>query len=84
MTERNDVAEGNVWPDAGDDQPLICYVIDLEELVRWFALMYSYEDQEGVRHQNDPIWTVWDDSGNYHEVADRLSKTWRKVMHDAD
>ena len=59
---------------------LIHYVMDLEALVRWFALMYAYEDQDGTPHQNEPIWTVYDERGTYLAENDRLQRTWRKVM----
>ncbi len=61
---------------------LIHYVMDLEALVRWFALPFRYQDQEGEWHQNEPIWTVYDERGTYLPEADRLKRTWEKVMHD--
>lgn len=63
---------------------LIHYVMDLEALVRWCALAYAYEDQEGVRHQNEPIWTVHDEKGNYLPENDRLQRTWNRVFHPED
>jgi hypothetical protein len=59
---------------------LIDYVMDLEALVRWFALPFSYEDQEGNFVQNEPIWTVHDERGNYFPENDRLQRTWKRVM----
>jgi hypothetical protein len=68
----------------GEEQPeLIHYVMDLEALVRWFALPFRYQDQEGEWHQNEPIWTVYDEHGTYLPEADRLKRTWDRVMHDA-
>jgi hypothetical protein len=62
---------------------LIHYVMDLEALVRWFALPFSYEDQDGNFVQNEPIWTVHDEKGNYLPENDRLQRTWKRVMGDA-
>lgn len=99
----DDVASGDVWPiceDAdgyspprdGPDahcerQPLIYYVMDLEALVKWFALMFSYrvydtETGEETLVQNDPIWTTYDERGTHLAAAERLQATWNKVMHD--
>lgn len=61
-------------------EPLIAYVMDLEALVRWFALPFRYQDQEGNWIQNEPIWTVYDERGTYLPEADRLKRTWEKVM----
>jgi hypothetical protein len=79
---RDDIASGEVWP---DDRPedLIHYVIDLEALVRWCALAYSYEDQEGQWHVNDPTWTAYDQRGNYLAESARLERTWKRVMDSA-
>ena len=71
-------------PDSPGADGLIHYVMDLEALVRWFALPFRYQDQEGEWHQNEPIWTVYDERGTYLPEADRLKRTWEKVMHDDD
>lgn len=98
MTARDDIESGEVWPPEGDDsegdvkyaygQPeaLIHYVMDLEDLVRWFALLFraDYFDpitEKMVSSINDPIWTVWDDKGNYLAAAAKLQETWDRVMH---
>lgn len=72
---------------------LIHYIDDLENLVRWFAHLYEYEVWEmppnavpGMQAEkrwvtNDPIWTVWDERGNYLADSDRLKRTWDRVMH---
>lgn len=63
---------------------LIHYVMDLEALVRWLALTFSYEDPNtGQIVVNDPIWTVWDERGTKLPAAEKLQETWDKVMHDA-
>lgn len=77
-----------VDPDSPGTDGLILYVMDLEQLVHWFALLYSYEwyDEEGEKHLsiNDPIWTVHDDKGNYLPAAEKLQQTWNRVMHPDD
>lgn len=68
------------------DQPtdLIHYVMDLEALVRWFALPFRYFDQQTQEWvQNSPIFTVYDERGTYLAEADRLQRTWNRVMNDA-
>jgi hypothetical protein len=96
---RDDVESGEVWPDDDDEKfevweddgfpsvDLIHYVMDLEDLIRWFALMFSYrvydtETGEESIEINDPIWTVYDERGNHLPAADKLQSTWRRVMHD--
>lgn len=75
VTERPDLFTGT--------DNLIHYVMDLEALVKWFALLFSYEDPNtGEVVVNDPIWTVYDERGNYLAEADRLQKTWARVMGD--
>lgn len=62
---------------------LIHYVMDLEELVRWLALTFSYQDPStGEVVVNDPIWTVWDERGTHLPAAEKLQATWTRVMHD--
>jgi hypothetical protein len=75
--EYNDAADSV----AGVD--LIHYIMDLEALIRWFALPFRYQDQEGEWVQNEPIWTVYDERGAYLPENDRLKRTWDRVMHDA-
>lgn len=68
----------------GKPEALIHYVMDLENLVRWLALTFSYEDQEtGEIVVNDPIWTVYDERGTHLPNAERLQRTWNQVIHDA-
>lgn len=63
---------------------LIHYVMDLEALIRWLALTFSYEDPNtGQIVVNDPIWTVWDERGTHLPAAEKLQKTWDTVIHDA-
>jgi hypothetical protein len=62
---------------------LIHYVMDLENLVRWLALTFSYEDQDtGEVVVNDPIWSAFNQYGQPLPDAQRLQATWDKVMHD--
>jgi hypothetical protein len=64
---------------------LIHYVGDLEDLVRWFALLYRREwwDAEGEFHEEigDPIWTLYDERGHHLPAAEKLQETWNRVMH---
>jgi hypothetical protein len=69
------------YPTVGES--LIHYVMDLEALVRWLALTFSYEDAvTGEVVVSDPIWTVWDERGTHLPAAEKLQETWNKVMHD--
>jgi hypothetical protein len=71
----------------GEPEALIHYVMDLETLVKWFALLFSHNEYDAEGNEtvvvNDPIWTVYDERGNYLAAADKLQETWRRVMHDA-
>jgi hypothetical protein len=65
-------------------EAMIHYVMDLEALVRWLALTFSWQDPEtGEVHVNDPIWTTFDQYGQHLPAAEKLQETWDKVMHDA-
>jgi hypothetical protein len=79
---RDDIASGEVWPHDSLTN-LVEYVMDLENLIRWFALAFTYQDQTGEWQRNDPIWTTYDERGNYLAESDRLQRTWHKVMDDA-
>jgi hypothetical protein len=60
------------------------YVMDLEALIRWLALTFSWQDPEtGEVHVNDPIWTTYDQFGTHLPAAEKLQATWHKVLHDA-
>ena len=66
-----------------EDGGLIHYVMDLEALVRWLALTFSYQDPTtGEVVVNDPIWTTYDRYGTHLPAAEKLQETWNKVMHD--
>jgi hypothetical protein len=71
----------------GEPEALIYYVMDLETLVKWFALLFSHNEYDAEGNEtvvvNDPIWTVYDERGNYLAAADKLQETWNRVMHDA-
>jgi hypothetical protein len=83
----------------GKPEALIHYVMDLEELVRWFALLYRRDywspEEEGCtldhphdgdhHHEEigDPIWTLYDERGTHLAAAEKLQETWNRVMHDA-
>lgn len=68
-------------PGGGVDQ-LIFYIDDLENLVRWLALTFSYEDPTtGERIVNDPIWATEDQFGHPLEDGARLKATWDRVLH---
>jgi hypothetical protein len=71
------------WRDTGVG--VVAYIMDLEELVRWFALLFSYrvyDDETGEESVeiNDPVWAAHDQYGNELVNAQRLQATWRKVM----
>ncbi len=72
-----------VTVDAPREVDPIHYIMDLEALVRWFALPFRYQDQDGEWVQNEPVWTVYDERGTYLPEADRLKRTWERVMEDA-
>lgn len=83
----------------GQPEALIHYVMDLEGLVRWFALLYRRDywspeedgctldhPHDGDHHHEeigDPIWTVYDERGTHLAAAEKLQETWNRVMHDA-
>jgi hypothetical protein len=67
----------------GKPEALIHYVMDLEALVRWLALTFSWQDPEtGNVMVNDPIWTAYDHYGTHLPAAEKLQETWDRVMHD--
>jgi hypothetical protein len=72
----------------GQPEALIHYVMDLEALIRWFALLYTFKqyDASGAESEvvNDPIWTCYDERGTYLPEADRLQRTWNIVIHGGD
>jgi hypothetical protein len=62
---------------------LILYTMDLEQLIRWLALTFSYEDPNtGEIVVNDPIWTAFNQYGQPLPEAQRLQRTWNRVMHE--
>jgi hypothetical protein len=74
----------------GPPEHLIHYVMDLEDLVRWFALAYRrvlyVETIPGAPAQEvveigDPIWAAYDQFGNHLPAAEKLQLTWNRVMH---
>lgn len=68
-------------PDAGGTGDLILYVMALEELVRWLAIPYSYEDPNtGVVVQQTPIWQRLNQYGQPLPANDRLARTWARVF----
>jgi hypothetical protein len=70
-------------PDSPGADGLIHYVMDLEALIRWLALTFSYQDPTtGEVVVNDPIWTTYDRYGTHLPAAEKLQETWDKVMHD--
>lgn len=68
-------------------EALIHYVMDLEALVRWFALLFSHFEYDSEGNEttvvNDPIWTIYDERGTHLAAAEKLQETWNRVMHDA-
>jgi hypothetical protein len=74
----------------GQPEALIHYVMDLEDLVRWFALAYRrvlyIETIPGAPAQEvveigDPIWAAYDQFGTHLPAAEKLAETWNRVMH---
>jgi len=54
---------------------------ELEELIRWLAKSYQYEEPAtGEIVTNDPIFSFEDLYGNKLEQSKRLSETWSRVV----
>ena len=63
---------------------LVQYIVDLEDLVRWFARSYFYTelvDGEMVTRWNEPIWQFNDQYGQDLVDNKRLARTWAIVVH---
>jgi hypothetical protein len=66
---------------AEEQEDLIHYVMDLEELVKWLALPFEYEDPiSGEAVGNTPIWPRAGVDGEPLPAAIRLTQTWAKVF----
>lgn len=87
---RDDIAAGEVWPEDSEPAPrpeldLVRYVICLEDLVRWLARTYGYEDPEtGARVYNDPVFPDEDLYGRELVAAKDLRATWHRVIHGTE
>lgn len=62
---------------------LTVYIMNLEALVRWLARTFVFEDQEGNRQVNDPVWPYDGADGELLPESKNLARTWHYVMHDA-